>query len=119
MYFITIKYVFCFNYLLRSCTEAQTIFKEISSKVTQKAIDGAIKIITRTYPYCVPQDAWDVSNSISFNSCTMEVASSDPQIFAAINNIEKIAQHNVTNNIEERNNLYVLNKKFGKNRSRK
>ena len=94
MYFLMIKYVFCFNYLFRSCTEAQTIFKEISSKVTQKAIDGAIKIITRTYLYCVSHDAWDVSNSIYFNGCTMEIASSDPQILAAINNIEKIAQHN-------------------------
>ena len=89
-----IKYVFYFNYLFRSCTEAQTIFKDISSKVTQQAIEGAIKIIRRTYAYCGPQDAWYVSNSISFNGCTLEIASSDPQILAAINNIEKVAQHN-------------------------
>ena len=76
------------------CTEVQTMFQDLSSKVTDKATNGAIKILKRTYSYCGTSSAWDASNSIEFDNCTKEIGSSEPLIIPILNDIEKVANNN-------------------------
>ena len=76
------------------CTGAQRMFQELSSKVTNKATNGAIKILKRTYPFCGTSSAWDVSNSILFENCTKEIGTSEPLIIPILDDIEKVANSN-------------------------
>jgi hypothetical protein len=76
------------------CTEVQSMFQDLSSKVTNRATNGAIKILKRTYSYCGTSSAWDVSNSIEFDNCTKEIGSSEPLIIPILNDLEKVANNN-------------------------
>ena len=86
------------------CTDAQRMFQDLSSKVTDKATNGAIKILKRTYPFCGTPSAWDVSNSILFENCTKEIGTSEPLILPILYDIEKVAN----NNEYTENDLWLL-----------
>ena len=80
--------------LFSMCTDAQRMFQDLSSKVTDRATNGAIKILKRTYPFCGTSSAWDVSNSILFENCTKEIGASEPLIIPILDDIEKVANNN-------------------------
>ena len=63
----------------------------------QKANEGAIKIMKRTYPFCGEnmRYAWNSAYSVQYNNCTQEIAASDPQIFSIMNEIERIGKSNL------------------------
>ena len=69
------------------------MMQELTDKVTQKAIEGATKLIKDMYPYCGSYLSWD-SNMAQFNDCTREIGASDPQIFDIMSDIENIAKGN-------------------------
>ena len=80
--------------LFSMCTEVQRMFQDLSSKVTDRATNGAIKILKRTYSFCGSSSAWDISISILFDDCTKEIGTSEPLIVPILNDIEKVANNN-------------------------
>ena len=76
--------------------EVQNVFEKISTKAVEKATEGAVKIMKRSYPFCGGNiNAWDPSNYVQYNNCTQEIAASDPQIFSIMNEIEMIGKSNL------------------------
>ena len=50
--------------------EVQKVFEKISTKAVEKATEGAIKILKRSYPFCGGNiDAWNPSNFVQYNNC--------------------------------------------------
>ena len=46
----------------------------------------------RTFPSCRKNSAWDVNDPAGYNNCTHEIGASNPQILAAMDQIETIAK---------------------------
>ena len=64
----------------------------ISSKVNEEVLENAAKIMKRTFPSCRKNSAWDVNDPAGYNNCTHEIGASNPQILAAMDQIETIAK---------------------------
>ena len=79
---------FIIVFLFRNCTEVQKWFNEFAAKVESKATNGAIKILKRTFPACGTNEAWIPPYDSVYKECTLSLVKSDPQILAAINDIE-------------------------------
>ena len=46
----------------------------------------------RTFPSCRKNSAWDINDPAGYNNCTHEIGASNPQILAAMDQIETIAK---------------------------
>ena len=73
------------------------MFEEISTKVVEEATKGAVNIMKREFSFCSENinGAWDTSFSEEYGLCTQEIATSDPQIYSIMDDIEKIGKSNL------------------------
>ena len=67
------------------------LFHELSTKATEKAIQGAVQILRTTYITCSSSLAWNPENWSTYKNCTDVIGASDSQIFDAMDKIEKVA----------------------------
>ena len=70
----------------------QQWFHDFSGKITEKARNGAIKILKRTFSACRDDEAWKPPYEALYKECTKNLVDSDPLILASKNDIEAYAQ---------------------------
>ena len=88
-----------------NCTDAQSMYHELSLKIMNNAFGKAKQLAKALYQKCESYSAWEASDSIQFAQCTEEIGKSNLRIRDTMGDIEVFVANNLNSTMQIQNQL--------------